>query len=56
VRCPLLVVQGERDAFGGPAELPAGPTVVPVPGDHSLRRTAEVAAAVTEWLEAQRVA
>jgi predicted alpha/beta-hydrolase family hydrolase len=56
VRCPLLVVQGERDAFGGPGELPPGPTVVPVPGDHSLRRTAEVAAAVTSWLEAQRVA
>jgi predicted alpha/beta-hydrolase family hydrolase len=56
VPCPVLVVQGERDAFGGPDELPPGPVVVRVPGDHSLRRTSEVAAAVNEWLEAQRVA
>ena len=51
VPVPLLVVQGERDAFGGPGDLPAGPTVVPVPGDHSLRSTAPVAAAVTGWLD-----
>ena len=51
VRVPLLVVQGERDAFGGPGELPAGPTVVAVPGDHSLRTTAPVVAAVVEWLD-----
>jgi uncharacterized protein len=35
---PTLVVQGERDPFGGPGDLPAGPTVLGVPGDHSLRR------------------
>jgi predicted alpha/beta-hydrolase family hydrolase len=35
---PTLVVQGERDAFGGPADLPSGPRVVAVPyADHGLR-------------------
>lgn len=39
---PVLVVQGERDAFGGPEELPAGlpagSTVHVVPGaDHGLK-------------------
>jgi predicted alpha/beta-hydrolase family hydrolase len=45
---PVLVVQGERDAFGGPAELPvaAGLTVHAVAGaDHSLRLGARAAAA-----------
>lgn len=38
VRVPLLVLQGERDAFGGPDEFPAALQVVPVPeADHSLR-------------------
>jgi predicted alpha/beta-hydrolase family hydrolase len=51
LRVPLLVVQGARDAFGTPAELPAGTNVIEVPGDHSLRQdTAAVAAAVTGWL------
>ena len=37
VTVPLLVVQGERDPFGRPEELPAGPPVVVVPGgDHAL--------------------
>lgn len=37
VGVPLLVVQGERDAFGRPAELPAGPEVAAVPGaDHGF--------------------
>src|SRR4051812_38752963 len=58
---PTLVVQGERDPFGGPADFPpfdpAQPVeLVAVPGDHSLRRSADaVAAAVAAWL-AQRVA
>ena len=52
---PLLVVQGERDAFGTPAEFPPSVHVVPVEGDHSLRRTTPVAAAVVEWLERQRL-
>lgn len=53
--CPVLVVQGERDPFGSPADLPPGPTVVAVPGDHALRRTTPVAAAVADWLAAQDV-
>ena len=51
---PVLVVQGERDPFGRPADFPPGPHVVAVPGDHSLRRAAPAAAAaVVEWLAAQ---
>ena len=37
---PTLVFQGSRDAFGGPADIPAAPgrLVVPIEGgDHSLR-------------------
>jgi len=52
---PLLVVQGERDAFGTPPEFPAAVHVVTVEGDHSLRRTTPVVAAVVEWLAAQRL-
>jgi predicted alpha/beta-hydrolase family hydrolase len=46
---PALVVQGERDPFGMP---PDGPnrTVARVPGTHSLRDSASVAAAVSDWL------
>jgi predicted alpha/beta-hydrolase family hydrolase len=49
VRVPTLVVQGEGDPFGMP---PPGPnrTVVQVPGTHSLRSTAAVEAAVSDWL------
>jgi predicted alpha/beta-hydrolase family hydrolase len=50
VTVPTLVVQGERDRFGMP---PAGGrrTVVPVPGDHSLRTDVDaVADAVRAWL------
>jgi uncharacterized protein len=49
VELPTLVVQGERDPFGLP---PPGPnrTVVTVPGTHSLRSSATVAAAVGQWL------
>jgi predicted alpha/beta-hydrolase family hydrolase len=51
VRVPTLVVQGERDVFGSPAQLPAGPTIVAVRGDHSLRQGPEVvAAAVVDWV------
>jgi predicted alpha/beta-hydrolase family hydrolase len=38
---PTLVLQGTRDAFGGPTDIPAAPgrLVVPIEGgDHSLRR------------------
>ncbi len=49
VTVPTLVVQGERDPFGIP---PNGPnrTVVLVPGTHSLRSTAAIGAAVSDWL------
>ena len=49
VTVPVLVVQGESDPFGMP---PAGRNrkVVRVPGNHSLRSTAPVAAAVEDWL------
>ena len=52
VEVPTLVVQGEKDPFGMP---PSGPdrTVTVVPGDHALRSTAAVAAAVAEWLAAR---
>jgi hypothetical protein len=49
VKVPTLVVQGERDPFGMP---PDGRKrkVVHVPGDHALRNTEPVAAAVSDWL------
>ena len=48
---PHLVVQGERDAFGAPAEFPAGTNVVSVPGDHSLKQAPDaVVASVLDWL------
>lgn len=51
---PHLVVQGERDAFGRPAELPAGTNVVGVPGDHSLKQAPDVVAAtVSAWLDSR---
>ncbi len=57
VGVPLLVVQGERDAFGRPAELAAAlhghPTAQlrAVPGDHGLKRDpGAVADAVGPWL------
>jgi uncharacterized protein len=52
VGIPVLVVQGERDPFGAPAEVTglglAGVEVVGVPGDHGLAKTAPGAAAVAE--------
>lgn len=53
VTVPTLVVQGERDPFGMP---PPGPTrtVVRIPGTHSLKDSAAVAAAVSDWLELVR--
>ena len=49
VEVPVLVVQGDRDPFGMPPDAP-GRTVAVVPGNHSLRSAAEVAAVVSEWL------
>jgi len=38
VDVPVLVVQGDRDNFGGPPELPSGPRIVAVPGaDHGFK-------------------
>ena len=55
VAVPMLVVQGERDPFGGPPELRAAvpaATVRAVPGDHSLRQALdELPAAVLPFLE-----
>jgi hypothetical protein len=55
VAVPVLVVQGERDAFGGPREVAAAApaaTVRGVPGDHSLKAALDaLPAAVLPWLE-----
>jgi predicted alpha/beta-hydrolase family hydrolase len=49
VLVPTLVVQGESDPFGMPPDGPRR-TVVRIPGTHSLRNTAAVAGAVSDWL------
>jgi predicted alpha/beta-hydrolase family hydrolase len=65
--CPRLIVQGEKDTFGGPSEFPPDPGLVAVPfADHSLKvpkrapvtqeATLEhVVATVIAWLEADVV-
>jgi predicted alpha/beta-hydrolase family hydrolase len=57
VAAPLVVVQGETDAFGAPADVAtvlsghAKASVYAVPGDHSLKRNVNVvAAAALSWL------
>jgi predicted alpha/beta-hydrolase family hydrolase len=57
VDVPLVVVQGETDAFGDPAAVAAvlsgraNASVYAVPGDHSLKKSpALVAAAAVHWL------
>ena len=54
---PVLLVSGERDPFGTPAELverfsvvPGPVTTVFVPGNHSPRDEQKVASAVRDWL------
>ncbi len=54
VEVPTLVVQGQNDPFGMPPEGPSR-TVVRVPGNHSLRSSDAVAAAVGDWLSALRL-
>jgi uncharacterized protein len=50
VTVPTLVVQGERDPFGIPAEAP-NRTVALVPGDHNLKADLDaVRRAVGSWL------
>ena len=57
VGVPLLVVQGERDAFGGPTDVRAALAghageVRAVPGDHALSRdVAAVVSAALDWLQ-----
>jgi predicted alpha/beta-hydrolase family hydrolase len=57
VAVPLLVVQGERDAFGGPGEVTEALAGHPgqvrgVPGDHALNRDVDaVVAAALDWLQ-----
>jgi uncharacterized protein len=51
VQVPTLVVQGERDPFGMPPEGP-NRMVVRIPGTHSLKSSATVAGAVSDWLAA----
>jgi predicted alpha/beta-hydrolase family hydrolase len=57
VTVPLVVVQGETDAFGSPADVAAVLTgratasVYAVPGDHALKKNVDVvAAAAVSWL------
>jgi predicted alpha/beta-hydrolase family hydrolase len=49
VEVPVLVVQGENDPFGTPPTAP-NRTVARISGTHSLKNTATVAAAVSDWL------
>ncbi|SEP00421.1 alpha/beta hydrolase family protein [Trujillonella endophytica] len=58
VEVPLVVVQGETDAFGAPADVAAAlqgratASVYAVPGDHSLKKNPDlVAAAALAWLD-----
>ena len=58
VDVPLVVVQGETDAFGSPEEVAAvlsgraGASVYAVPGDHSLKLNVDVVAmAALSWLD-----
>jgi len=58
VLVPLVVVQGETDAFGGPAAVAAvlsgraHASVYAVPGDHSLKRNVDIVAmAALSWLD-----
>jgi predicted alpha/beta-hydrolase family hydrolase len=55
VEVPVLVVQGERDAFGMPEPRPPLREVAVVPGDHGLKKDLDaVAQAVRRWLSASR--
>jgi predicted alpha/beta-hydrolase family hydrolase len=55
VEVPVLVVQGESDAFGMPGPKPPLREVAVVPGDHGLKKDLDaVAQAVRRWLSASR--
>jgi len=49
VHVPTLVVQGENDPFGTPPAS-SSRTIVRIPGTHTLKSSATVAAAVSGWL------
>ena len=58
VTVPLVVIQGETDAFGRPEDVAAvlsgqsGASVYAVPGDHALKKDVHVvAAAAMSWLD-----
>jgi len=52
VEVPVLIVQGENDRFGMPEPAP-GRDVVPVAGDHGLKKDVPaVAQAAARWLSA----
>ena len=58
ITVPVLIVQGERDAFGTPAELRpllaamnATVTLHVVPGGHSFEVTAPMLDAVAAWIQ-----
>jgi predicted alpha/beta-hydrolase family hydrolase len=58
VACPIVVVQGETDAFGRPEDVAVvlsgrpGASVYAVPGDHALKKDVHVvAAAAMSWLD-----
>ena len=58
VECPIVVVQGETDAFGRPEDVAAvlsgrpGASVYAVSGDHALKKDVDVvAAAAMSWLD-----
>jgi hypothetical protein len=46
---PTLIVQGKSDPFGVPPDSP-NRTVARVAGTHSLKNSATVAAAISDWL------
>lgn len=54
---PVLVVQGQRDPFGGPSEFPASTNLVEVPAaDHGLKVPARAAIGQDQVLEDLTVA
>jgi predicted alpha/beta-hydrolase family hydrolase len=54
VDVPLLVVQGDRDAFGRPAEFPKRIELIEVPGaDHGLKSASFPAQRVVQWIIAR---
>ena len=51
VEVPVLVVQGERDPFGGPKATRATHEIVVVKGDHGLKADRDaIAEAIREWI------